>query len=263
MASCVAAFLSFLSTFFSAISILYLLFFIHDLPVLNLTSVNTKLKWKDVSLLQAHPVLNNIILVALFGLQHSLFARTSVRSFIVRCLFSSDVNNDVLYPSFYALGSSLVILMLCFFWIPITSTVWSVNWSWLWYAVQTLNLSSWLLTGISILSIHRFQLCGAEPLVQYLFGNIRALQKVVQEEKKLVTTGMYGVVRHPTMFFLILGIWTVPVMTIGQSLLSIGFTIYIVFAVKVYEEPQLLKEYKNSYEQYKKQVPCQLIPGIM
>ncbi len=260
----IAIILSILSTSFSAVSILYLLLFLHDIPVLDLTSINSKPSyWKDASLFHSHPLFNNVLLIVVFGLQHSLFARRNVRAVVVKYFFSSDINNDVLYPSFYAIGSSLAILMLCILWVPMTATVWSANWSLLWYAIQSLNLISWSLTGISILSIHRFQLCGGEPLIKFLFGNIRVLQKVVQEEKKLVTTGMYGIVRHPTMFFLILGVWTVPVMTAGQLLLSIGFTVYIVFAVRVYEEPQLLQEYKTSYVMYKNSVRYQLIPWIL
>lgn len=257
--------ISMLSTALSAVSMLYLLAFIHDAHLLHgvATTVNHRPKWvPSFPVLGAiSPPLANLALVLVFALQHSVSARPAVRGVVVKTLLSS---NDYIYPSFYAISSSVSVILLCIFWSPIEGNIWSVQqWPWFYYTVQVVNWCSWGLTLVSILSIHRFQLCGAEPLVEFLFGRITALQGIVKEEKKLVTSGMYGLVRHPTMFFLILSFWIVPVMSIGQSVLALCMTAYIVFAVKVYEEPQLLKEYGKTYEQYKKKVPFQLIPGVM
>lgn len=258
--SCPMVVLSLLSTSLSTISMAYFLMFLNDLRFVHgLNTVNFK---SDGHVLYRSSVLlNNLLLIGLFAVQHSLFARTRLRSAIERCLPWSE---DRFYPSFYALGSSLAILALCHFWIPMNATVWSVGeWSWLARPIITVDMFFWAMTLISVLSIHRFQLCGGEPLVEFLFGRVQSLHKMVQEDKKLVTTGVYGIVRHPAMFFLILSIWTVPLMSAGQFLLSAGLTIYIVFAVKVFEEPQLVEEYKQDYIKYKCDVPYQLIPGIL
>lgn len=262
MAKHVDLLMSSLSTALSAVSMLYLLAFIHDAQVLHgtVTTINHRPSWlADIPL--PNSLLNNIFLVLVFALQHSIFARPMIRRVVVNTLLSSK---DDLYPSFYAIGSSLAVFVLCIFWSPINAHIWSVeHWPRIWYTVSILNWSLWMLTFVSILSIHRFQLCGAEPLVQYLFGRVSFLRGIVKDDKKLVTTGMYGLVRHPTMFFLMLSFWVVPAMSIGHLVLSTCLSVYIVFAVKKFEEPELLQEYGRSYEQYKEKVPSQLIPGIM
>ena len=259
MASFSEALISFLSTSLSFLSVVYCLLFVHDLRFFGVTTVLYKPSWSPSVL--ANPVLNDVLLVCVFGLQHSGLARKRVRSFIERHLLESK---DSLYPSFYALSSAVVLLVNLSCWAPVNGTVWSLQSSWLVYATLAVNVTSWCLVFVSVLSIHWFELCGAEPLLDFLLGKMWFQRTSMQtSERTLVTNGLYGIVRHPTMFFIILGFWAFPVMTLGRLIFCIGMTMYIAFAVRVFEEPDLIKMYGSCYLKYKKKVPYQLIPGIM
>ena len=114
----------------------------------------------------ANPVLNDVLLVCVFGLQHSGLARKRVRSFIERHLLESK---DSLYPSFYALSSAVVLLVNLSCWAPVNGTVWSLQSSWLVYATLAVNVTSWCLVFASLLSIHWFELCGGRASSGLLF----------------------------------------------------------------------------------------------
>ena len=262
MAGMLLVLVSFLSTSLSAISMLYFLVFLLDSRIAEkrLTTLNHKPEHSPALISSA--LLNNLVLICLFAIQHSLFARSSVKSAIEKAL---GWENSKAYSCFYALGSALVLLALFYFWTPLNNNtaVWTAPFDWASYVMQMVNLTCWWLTMLSVLSIHRFQLCGGEPLVDFLFGRVHTFQKLVQEDKKLITSGLYGIVRHPAMFFLILSIWTTPLMSLGKLLFSVAFTLYIIFAVRMFEEPQLMKEYKTSYTKYKQSVPYQLMPGLL
>jgi protein-S-isoprenylcysteine O-methyltransferase Ste14 len=74
---------------------------------------------------------------------------------------------------------------------------------------------------------------------------------------------MYGYVRHPVYFFLLCGIWLVPLMTVGHMILAAGLTLYIVVAVNLFEEAKLIEEFGESYRKYQRDVPYQFIPLIL
>ena len=53
-----------------------------------------------------------------------------------------------------------------------------------------------------------------------------------------------------TLFF------TVPHMTANHLFFSVSCSVYILIAVKFFEEPDLKKEYKEEYENYCKKIPA-------
>ena len=89
-----------------------------------------------------------------------------------------------------------------------------------------------------------------------------ALVQLLRNNKKVVTTGLYSVVRHPQYF-------GITVMTLGFSIMCIQFTwstdpkVLYVWLIQVlgyillaaYEEQYLLREHKIEYQQYRQKVP--------
>jgi protein-S-isoprenylcysteine O-methyltransferase Ste14 len=79
------------------------------------------------------------------------------------------------------------------------------------------------------------------------------------EASGLVTTGPYGLVRHPIYFFGILFIWLNPVFTAMDLLAALLATAYFVVGAW-HEDRRLLTEFGDEYEDYRKKVPM-LVPG--
>jgi protein-S-isoprenylcysteine O-methyltransferase Ste14 len=78
---------------------------------------------------------------------------------------------------------------------------------------------------------------------------------------QLVTRGLYRVVRHPLYTFGLLFIWLSP--TVSQNSLTVymGATLYTLIGA-YFEERKLLREFGDSYAEYKKKTPM-LIPGAV
>lgn len=76
-------------------------------------------------------------------------------------------------------------------------------------------------------------------------------------EKKLVTTGMHGIVRHPLYLGLIILIWSFPKLSLIDFVGNSGITLYLLIGALL-EERKLLAEFGEEYERYKKKVPMLL-----
>lgn len=71
----------------------------------------------------------------------------------------------------------------------------------------------------------------------------------------LVTSGIYGVIRHPLTTLLIISLWSHATMTASRVLLNILFTAYAL-AGTVFEERDLIKKHGDEYRAYRKKVPA-------
>lgn len=79
--------------------------------------------------------------------------------------------------------------------------------------------------------------------------------------KKLRTNGIYGLVRHPLYFFMMLGFIVTPFMTLDRLLFTITNAIFLMWAIPI-EELKLEKEFGAPYLQYKKKVAT-IIPYLL
>ncbi len=84
----------------------------------------------------------------------------------------------------------------------------------------------------------------------------------VQEGQKVVSTGLYGVVRHP--MYLATLLMFLPMPLILQSLWGlIPFAIYpVIIVTRIINEEKVLTECLEGYAEYKKRVKYRLIPLI-
>lgn len=84
----------------------------------------------------------------------------------------------------------------------------------------------------------------------------------VQEDQKVIDTGLYGVVRHPMYFATILLFLSIPVV-LGSW---IGFLIFLVYPFllvkRIKNEEQVLEEGLAGYKEYKQKVRYRMIPFI-
>ena len=84
----------------------------------------------------------------------------------------------------------------------------------------------------------------------------------VQEGQKVVSTGLYGVVRHPMYFATLLMFLPIPLI-LGSFWGLIPFALYpMIIVVRILNEEKVLTAGLDGYADYKKKVRYRLIPFI-
>lgn len=184
-------------------------------------------------------------LILLFGMQHSVMARTGFKAWLKRRLPESAER------SVYVLLASLVLMLLFWQWRPIGTVVWAAN-SVLGQVIGwSVFAAGFGLVLLSTFLIDHFDLFGLKQVWRQ-FVNRPA------RPAAFVTPLFYKLVRHPLYLGFILAFWGGPVMTAGHLLFAAAMTGYILVAIQL-EERDLVRQLGERYAQYRRQVPM-LIP---
>ncbi len=85
---------------------------------------------------------------------------------------------------------------------------------------------------------------------------------VIHEDQKVITTGLYSLVRHPLYMGGVIMSIAIPI-TLGSliSLIPAAFLPFI-YAFRIKKEEQMLIENLAGYNEYKEKVKYRLLPGI-
>ena len=84
----------------------------------------------------------------------------------------------------------------------------------------------------------------------------------VQENQKVVDTGLYGIVRHPMYATTILLFLSMP-LVLGSIISFVIFLVYpFIIAKRIKNEEEVLEKELGGYSEYKKKVKYKLIPFI-
>lgn len=84
----------------------------------------------------------------------------------------------------------------------------------------------------------------------------------VQENQKVIDTGLYGIVRHPMYAATILLFLTMP-LVLGSVISFLIFLVYpIIIALRIKNEEEVLEKELQGYIEYKKKVKYKIIPFI-
>ena len=84
----------------------------------------------------------------------------------------------------------------------------------------------------------------------------------VQEDQKVIDTGLYGVVRHPMYAATVLLFLSMP-LVLGSPLSFAVMLLYLpIIAKRIRNEEMVLEQGLAGYTEYKKRVKYRLIPGI-
>ena len=193
----------------------------------------------------AGAIIVNILLLALFALQHSIMARRQFKKW-----WTKIVPHEI-ERSTYVLLSSLILILLYYFWRPITDVIWDVKSTALTDVIFVLYFFGWFIVLTGTFLINHFNLFGLQQV--YL-----ALKKQEQQYPKFVTPFYYKFVRHPLMLGFIIAFWATPVMTAGHMLFAIATTGYILIAIRL-EERDLVSYHGEAYKRYQREV-SQIIP---
>ena len=188
----------------------------------------------------------NLLLLALFGVQHSVMARRGFKRWWTR------VVPPAVERSAYVVATCAVLALMFRFWVPIQApVVWQVEHSAGVALLWSLFGLGWLLVLVSTFLINHFELFGLQQVYARLTG--QALPKA-----QFVTPRLYRYVRHPLYAGLLLSLWSVPVMTAGRLLFALGLSSYILIGI-AFEERDLLQQFGDRYRRYREQVGM-LIP---
>lgn len=192
-------------------------------------------------------LLSNISLIAIFGLQHSIMARKRFKQWL------SNYLPDSAERATFCLGTSVALVILVYYWVPMSGGIWNLSGTQLGYAIQAVGAVGWLILLIASFQLDHFELFGLRQTFSPLMG------KPIPAPA-FRTPGLYKLVRHPIQLGVLLGIWAVPESTVNHLVFSIGITSYI-FIGLYFEEKDLVMEFGNSYLDYRKNI-AKLIPFL-
>ncbi|MHC9511450.1 methyltransferase family protein [Kangiella sp. M94] len=186
-------------------------------------------------------VVINASLITLFGLHHSLTARTSFKKWVSAYIPAPAQRATYLYLT------ALITAVLVFFWQPINLTIWQLEHPYMVNVILAVYFSLWITMVLCSFPIGHFHLLG----LAHAWNNF--LNKC-DAEPPFSRKFLYGLVRHPISSCWILIAWCTPVMTVGHLIFSVGVTVYILIATP-HEEHDLAKAIGPPYLKYQKEVP--------
>jgi methanethiol S-methyltransferase len=192
-------------------------------------------------------VVTDLALIALFGIQHSVMARSGFKAAWTRIVPAP------IERSLYCLASALALAVMFYFWKPIPQIIWDVRGSGLGMVLLMLFGLGWLIVFISTWLLSHFDLFGLAQTWRNLTG-------AAEPADDFKTPGFYRLVRHPIYTGFFLAFWATPMMTLGHLVLAAGMTVYILIGI-AYEERDLMARFGSRYAEYRGKVGM-LIPGL-
>ncbi len=192
-------------------------------------------------------IVDNVVVILLFGLQHSIMARRPFKAAIMR------VVPETMERSIYVLASTVVLAVIVVFWQPMPGVFWHVGNETARIVLYVVSLGGWALLLLSSFLINHFDLFGLRQGWFHLQGSS-------YEQVPFQQPWLYRKVRHPLYLGLLIGLWVAPTMTWGHLVLAVGMTVYILIGV-TYEEKDLIANFGETYRQYRSHVPM-LFPRL-
>jgi protein-S-isoprenylcysteine O-methyltransferase Ste14 len=189
-------------------------------------------------------LLVDLVLIALFGLQHSIMARPGFKAWWTRMVPKS------VERSTYMLATGLVTGLLCWQWHPIAGSVWSVESPAIRMALHGMYWLGWALLFAATFMINHFDLFGLRQV--YL-----RLKNKPYTPVPFVQVAFYKVIRHPIMLGLLLGFWSTPDMSYGHLLFAAACTGYIFIGIWL-EERDTGEALGAAYAHYRDRTPMLL-----
>ncbi len=197
-------------------------------------------------LLQA--LLINVVLLGVFGLQHSVMARPAFKRWIGRW------QPQAMERSTYVLMASLALVLVFWGWQPMGGIVWEVGDPLGRFLLYTLFAIGWSLVFVTTFLINHFDLFGLRQVWLCLRGR-------EYTHLRFVTPGPYRLVRHPLYVGFLFAFWATPVMTATHLLFAVVTTAYVLVAIQL-EERDLVDAHGVDYENYRARTGM-LLPRLL
>lgn len=189
----------------------------------------------------------NVMLLLLFGLQHSIMARPSFKAWITRYI------PKPVERSAFVMATNLVLALMFWQWQPIPAVAWDVQNLPARAMIYTGSAVGWMIALYASFLINHFDLFGLRQVFLAWRG-----QPYVPVPMKVVS--LYRFVRNPLMLGFLIAFWCVPTMTAGHLLFTAGMTTYIFVGV-YFEERGLKRDLGATYRAYHRRTPM-LVPAL-
>ncbi len=186
----------------------------------------------------------NLLLLGLFGIQHSVMARSGFKAWWTRLV------PEPIERSTYVFLTSVILLLLFWQWRPLTLVVWDIENPTLRGVLWALSGAGWLLVLYSTFVINHFDLFG----LRQVFLNLRGVEYT---QPQFSVRSVYRWVRHPLMTGFMVAFWATPTMTRGHLLFAAVTTAYVLIAIQL-EERDLVRQLGTPYEEYRQRTPMLL-----
>jgi len=181
-------------------------------------------------------LLADLLLIALFAVQHSVMARPAFKRLLTKTFPPAAERGTFL------LATAVVTFALIVFWQPITEEVWRIDNHFFYSALLGLGLGGWALVFYATFLINHFDLFGLRQVWIYF-------RDEAYSPLPFKVHSLYRHIRHPIMTGVIVGIWITPVMTVGHLVFALGMSAYILVGV-YYEEKDLIQAFGKNYLSY-------------
>jgi len=181
----------------------------------------------------------NVLLLALFAIQHTIMARPAFKLRWARIL------PQPIERSTFVLLASLLLGLAFWQWRPIPETVWQVDAPAGRVILNALSLMGWIIVLYGSFLIDHFDLFGLRQVFLYLRGK-------PYSHPPLKMVSLYRFVRHPLMLGFLIAFWATPSMTQGHLLFAVVTTAYIFFGIQI-EERDLQKILGDDYRRYREE----------
>jgi len=180
------------------------------------------------------------LLLTMFALHHSVFAREPIKNRL-----ASLIPTRLLRSVYVWVASSLLFIMN-WFWQPVGGTIYRVTgWpSWIFALVQ--------LAGVAMIAQSARAI---DPL------ELAGIRNPKVTDVELQTGGVYGLVRHPLYFGWALSVFGAAHMTGDRLTFAVLTTTYLLIAIP-WEERSLEREFGQAYRLYKQAVRWRILPFV-
>lgn len=190
----------------------------------------------------------DILLILLFGLQHSLMARKSFKEKWKR-LIPPELERSV-----YVLFSGFFLFLIATMWVPVWPILYDLRGTPGGYVLIGGAGLGTLVMLWSLLHTDALDLVGLRTL-------ILLMQEKKEKAPVFTATGPYRYVRHPLYLGMLLMFGSTPALTPDHLIFFLCMTLYILVGIS-FEERDLSRVFGGEYDSYKEQVPMLIpVPG--
>lgn len=186
----------------------------------------------------------DILLFTIFAAHHSLFARTGLKSAVLR------LARPELERSIYVWIASLLFIGVCAAWRPVPGLLWHLEGAAAW-GFRTAQFIAML-----------FAVASAKRLdVLSLAGLRQTLRPDAPAPTALDDRGPYRLVRHPIYLGWFVLVWSAPLMNGTRAVFAAVSCVYLVLAIP-FEERDLRRTFGHAYADYARRVRWRVLPGV-
>ena len=195
------------------------------------------------STLQA--ALINILLLGLFGIQHSIMARRGFKKHWTR-IVPLPVERST-----YVLATCMALGLMFWQWRVMPTVVWHFDGPAALWGMRILFFAGFGLVLYSTILIDHFDLFGLRQVILCWRGR-------PYEAPRFVMPMLYKFVRHPLYLGFIIAFWSASTMTQGHLLFAVVTTAYMLVGIQL-EERDLIADHGEDYRRYRNETSM-LIP---